>query len=246
MVPHPTHACRRGQPHDPFGHRQPTAPAGRRLERAAGRNQGKALRCRRGLRLCSRELGLFGVADVVEFHPVDSATSPRSAKTTANGRLGSNLGRSLPGVLGRPGLPRWKPPSYSAIASFPSLPRPGPRHRIGCCASRIASGAAKPAPGALLSPGRSFLVILVLLGVPGGKGLPTGVFRDCRASGGGRRRSQRSCPEFRRYSGTRQMAHGDRIRGGRLRYILKRGCEGRVKPCWVTGWGLAMEGAVMG
>ena len=30
------------------------------------------VRVARGLRLCSRELGLFGVADVVEFHPTES------------------------------------------------------------------------------------------------------------------------------------------------------------------------------
>ncbi len=43
------------------------------------------VRVARGLRLCSRELGLFGVADVVEFHPTESrdertVTLPGSAQ----------------------------------------------------------------------------------------------------------------------------------------------------------------------
>ena len=44
------------------------------------------VRVARGLRLCSRELGLFGVADVVEFYPVDDGTPGGIALSGQTGR----------------------------------------------------------------------------------------------------------------------------------------------------------------
>ena len=43
-------------------------------------------------------------------------------------------------------------------------------------ASRITSGAAKPAPAALLTSGDSFQVIWVIPGIPNAEGLPATVF----------------------------------------------------------------------
>lgn len=58
----------------------------RKVHAAPSENVGK-VRVARGLRLCCRELGLFGVADVVEFLPVEE---PQGAE--------------LPGLVGR-----WQP-----------------------------------------------------------------------------------------------------------------------------------------
>jgi CRISPR-associated exonuclease Cas4 len=81
-----------------------------RVHQSPGENV-DGVRVARGLRLCSRELGLFGVADVVEFHLLHSekgtGTSPPSSDTPHPSVLGASplfAGTALPGLPGR-----WQP-----------------------------------------------------------------------------------------------------------------------------------------
>jgi CRISPR-associated exonuclease Cas4 len=68
----------------------------------------EGVRTARGLRLCSRELGLFGVADVVEFQrlPDDAPAGPPAS--SACPELGDSAAKSRGAVL--PNTPgRWQP-----------------------------------------------------------------------------------------------------------------------------------------
>lgn len=57
----------------------------RRVHEAPSESVG-GVRVARGLRLASRELGLFGVADVVEFHPVAGGTASGVSLPSVSGR----------------------------------------------------------------------------------------------------------------------------------------------------------------
>ncbi len=77
----------------------------------------EGVRTARGLRLCSRELGLFGVADVVEFHRLpDEAQGPPLAPEEGRGEGGH--GHGIPCDRAAPPIPH---PS-SLISHPPTLP----------------------------------------------------------------------------------------------------------------------------
>src|SRR5208283_5243163 len=79
----------------------------------------EGLRTARGLRLCSLELGLYGVADVVEFHRLPDASSPRPLGEGQGARaVGPAVPTNLQSVCGEgrgvgctlPNTPgRWQP-----------------------------------------------------------------------------------------------------------------------------------------
>ena len=66
------------------------------------------------------------------------------------------------------------------IPSFLSLPRPGPHHRIGCCASRIDSGAVAPDVRAAQISAGPFQVIWAVPAIRGAEGMLAAVFRAWR------------------------------------------------------------------
>ena len=102
----------------PLAPRKGHKPGGEMFEGVRG-----TLRVARGLRLCSRELGLFGVADVVEFQRVDMPSPPPE-------------GRSQESEVGSQNVDRLTCP----------LPGPSPRGRGRGCVLPNVAGRWRPFP----------------------------------------------------------------------------------------------------
>jgi CRISPR-associated exonuclease Cas4 len=74
----------------------------------AGSEKSNGVRIARRLRLASRTLGLFGVADVVEFHPVEKGDSPPVPSPPEESRM-ATAPSVPPGVVLHGLAGRWRP-----------------------------------------------------------------------------------------------------------------------------------------